>query len=147
MKKLQLAGVARAMFASRRAWVFGAAMAMAGVANAAPVEIQVWHTLTDANKAEFEKLMHALRPTNCNKIESLCGEEGVALLERVDRFFFSDMEQRVLARHLEELQSGHAIIAVETSPDRVSEAVRVASELGARRLIHFGSLVVTWLTK
>ena len=31
-------------------------MAMAGVANAAPVEIQVWHTLSDANKAEFEKL-------------------------------------------------------------------------------------------
>ena len=56
MKNLQLAGVARAMFASRRAWVFGAAMAMAGVANAAPVEIQVWHTLSDANKAEFEKL-------------------------------------------------------------------------------------------
>ena len=56
MKKLQLAGVARAMFASRRAWVFGAAMAAAGVAHAAPVEIQVWHTLTDANKAEFEKL-------------------------------------------------------------------------------------------
>ena len=54
MKKLQLAGVARAMFASRRAWVFGAAMA--GRAHAAPVEIQVWHTLTDANKAEFEKL-------------------------------------------------------------------------------------------
>jgi multiple sugar transport system substrate-binding protein len=56
MKNLQLAGVARAMFASRRAWVFGAAMALAGVANAAPVEIQVWHTLSDANKAEFEKL-------------------------------------------------------------------------------------------
>ncbi|QVQ29200.1 extracellular solute-binding protein [Achromobacter deleyi] len=56
MKKLQLAGVARAMFASRRAWVFGAAMAMAGAANAAAVEIQVWHTLSDANKAEFEKL-------------------------------------------------------------------------------------------
>ena len=36
MKKLQLAGVARAMFASRRAWVFGAAMAAAGVAHAAP---------------------------------------------------------------------------------------------------------------
>ncbi len=56
MKNLQLAGVARAMFASRRAWLFGAAMAMAGAANAAAVEIQVWHTLTDANKAEFEKL-------------------------------------------------------------------------------------------
>jgi len=56
MKNLQLAGVARAMFASRRAWVFGAAMALAGVANAAPVEIQVWHALSDANKAEFEKL-------------------------------------------------------------------------------------------
>ncbi len=56
MKNLQLAGIARAMFANRRAWVFGAAMAMAGAANAAAVEIQVWHTLTDANKAEFEKL-------------------------------------------------------------------------------------------
>ncbi|KOF54556.1 MULTISPECIES: extracellular solute-binding protein [unclassified Achromobacter] len=56
MKKLQLAGLARAMFATRRAWVFGAAMAMAGAAHAAPVEIQVWYTLPDANKAEFEKL-------------------------------------------------------------------------------------------
>ncbi|MGY6272362.1 extracellular solute-binding protein [Achromobacter denitrificans] len=56
MKNLQLAGIARAMFANRRAWVFGAAMAMAGAANAAAVEIQVWHTLTDANKTEFEKL-------------------------------------------------------------------------------------------
>ena len=56
MKKLQLAGIARAMFASRRTWVFGAAMAVAGAVHAAPVEIQVWHTLPDANKAEFEKL-------------------------------------------------------------------------------------------
>ena len=33
MKNLQLAGIARAMFANRSAWVFGAAMAVAGAAN------------------------------------------------------------------------------------------------------------------
>ncbi|AIT25390.1 extracellular solute-binding protein [Bordetella holmesii] len=56
MKKLQFTGVARAMTASRRAWVFGLAMAAAGVAHADVTQIQVWHTLVGANKAEFEKL-------------------------------------------------------------------------------------------
>ena len=56
MKTLQLAGLARALGASRRTWVFGAAMMAAGAAQGASVEIQVWHTLTGPNKAEFEKL-------------------------------------------------------------------------------------------
>lgn len=56
MKKLQLTGLARATLASRRAWVFGLAMAAMGVAHADAVQIQVWHTLSGANKAEFEKL-------------------------------------------------------------------------------------------
>jgi multiple sugar transport system substrate-binding protein len=57
MKKLQESGIARVMRSSGRAWVFGAAMLVAGAAHAAPVQIEVWHTLTDANKAEFEKLI------------------------------------------------------------------------------------------
>ena len=57
MKKLQLAGLVRALRASRRAWLFGAALAAVGPAHAAGVEIQVWHTLSGANKAEFEKLV------------------------------------------------------------------------------------------
>src|SRR3546814_16012038 len=56
MKTLQLAGLARALIASRRTWVFGAAMLAAGAAQGATVEIEVWHTLTGPNKAEFEKL-------------------------------------------------------------------------------------------
>lgn len=57
MKKLQLAGVMHALRAGRRAWLFGAALAALGPAHAAEVEIQVWHTLSGANKAEFEKLV------------------------------------------------------------------------------------------
>src|SRR3546814_9921927 len=56
MKTLQLAGLARALVASRRTWAFGAAMAVAGAAHGSGVEIQVWHTLSGPNKAEFEKL-------------------------------------------------------------------------------------------
>jgi len=57
MKTLQLAGLARALVASRRTWAFGAAMLVAGAAHAAGVEIEVWHTLSGPNKAEFEKLI------------------------------------------------------------------------------------------
>jgi len=56
MKTLQLAGLARALVASRRTWVFGAALAVAGAAHGADVQIEVWHTLSGPNKAEFEKL-------------------------------------------------------------------------------------------
>lgn len=56
MKTLKLAGVCRSLRAIPGAWLFGAAMAMMGAAQAAPVEIQVWHTLSDSNRAEFEKL-------------------------------------------------------------------------------------------
>ncbi|MGB7160350.1 MAG: hypothetical protein WBD40_19940 [Tepidisphaeraceae bacterium] len=69
------------------------------------------------------------------------------LLERVGGFFFSDMEERVLARHIDELKAGHIIVAIRTPHERVADAVRVASENGARRLVHFGPLAVTWHTK
>ncbi|WP_427185047.1 extracellular solute-binding protein [Bordetella bronchialis] len=57
MKNLHETGLARAIRATGRVWIFGVAMMAAGAAHAAPVQIQVWHTLTDANKAEFEKLV------------------------------------------------------------------------------------------
>jgi multiple sugar transport system substrate-binding protein len=57
MKNLHETGLSRAIRATGRIWIFGAALMAAGAAHAAPVEIQVWHTLTDANKAEFEKLV------------------------------------------------------------------------------------------
>jgi hypothetical protein len=64
----------------------------------------------------------------------------------VDRFFFSDMEDRVLARHIEELKAGHMIVAIEVPSERVEEATQIASENGARRLVYFGRMTVR-LTK
>jgi hypothetical protein len=98
-------------------------------------------------RANLETLAAGLKAAGFTKIEYLSGEDGIALLERVDRFFFSDMEDRVLARHIEELKAGHKIVAIEVPSDRVDEATRIASEHGARRLVYFGRMTVTWLTK
>jgi hypothetical protein len=98
-------------------------------------------------RANLEALAASFKAAGFTKLEYLFGEEGVALLERVDRFFFSDMEDRVLARHIEELKAGHKIVAIEVPSDRVEEATRIASEHGARRLVYFGRMTVTWLTK
>lgn len=95
----------------------------------------------------LEPLANGLKAAGFSKTESLVGEDGISLLERVDRFFFSDMEDRVLARHIEELKAGHTIVAIAVPADRVEEATRIASENGARRLVYFGRLAVTWLTK
>ncbi len=97
--------------------------------------------------AYCEKLAAALAAAGLLKVQVLVGEEGVQLLERVDQFFFSDMEERILRRHLEELQAGHAVIAIETPSERVDEVVSIASANGARRLVHFEFLTVNWLTR
>lgn len=98
-------------------------------------------------RADFDRLVPALREEGFHKIQALVGEEGVALLERIGTFFFSDMEERVINRHIQELKAGHLIVAIEAPHDRVEEAVRLASQNGARRLVHFGPLTVTWHTK
>ena len=98
-------------------------------------------------RANLEALASSLKAAGFAKTEFLVGEEGVALLERVGQFFFSDMEDRVVARHIEELKAGHKIVAIEVPSDRVDEATRIASEQGARRLVYFGRMTVTWLTK
>lgn len=99
------------------------------------------------NREICQQVAKSLSAAGIPKVEVLSGDEGVQLLERVEGFFFSDMEQRVLDRHLAELKAGHAVIAIEAPADRVDEVVKIASDAGARRLVHFGSLVVTWLTK
>lgn len=95
---------------------------------------------------DLPKIATALNRAGFDKIQSLEGEDGINLLERVSTFFFSDMEERVLHRHIEELRAGNTIIAIETDRDRSEEAARIATENGARRMVHFGQLAVTWLT-
>lgn len=98
------------------------------------------------SRAEFDGLAQALTSAGF-KAASLCGQEGIGLLERIDQFFFSDMEERVLQRHIEELKAGHIIVAIEAASERRDEAVQIATQNGARRLVHFGHLAVTWLTR
>ena len=95
----------------------------------------------------LDGLARAMENAGFTSIQVLSGEEGVSLLERSERFFFSDMEDRVIARHIEELKAGHLIIAIKAPSNRVDEAVTLATENGARRLVHFGWATVTWLTK
>ena len=97
--------------------------------------------------AEFDDVVQALRSAGFDKITAICGEEGVQLLERVSTFFFSDLEERVLNRHIEELKAGHIIIGIGAPSDRVNEAVGVATQHGARRLVHFGLMTITWHTR
>src|SRR5687768_8502042 len=98
-------------------------------------------------RPNVEALAASFKAAGFTKTEYLIGEEGVALLERVDGFFFSGMEDRVLARHIEELKAGHIIVAIEVPANRVDEATRIASEHRATRLVYFGPMTVTWLTK
>ena len=98
-------------------------------------------------RAVFDEAAQALRAGGFEKIEALSGQEGVNLLERIHTFFFSDMEDRMLTNHIEELKADHIIMLIETPTDRVDEAVSIASGRGAHCLVHFGLATVTWLTK
>jgi hypothetical protein len=97
-------------------------------------------------QARFDEVVAALKKAGFDRITALHGEDGVQLLERVNTFFFMELEERVLQRHIQELKEGHFIIAVETTSSQAQEAANVASEHGARGLVHFGFLAVTWLT-
>ena len=70
------------------------------------------------------------------------------LLERIHTFFFSDLEDRMLTNHIEELKADHIVMVIETPTDRVDEAVSIASRRsGFHCLVHFGLATVTWLAK
>jgi hypothetical protein len=96
-------------------------------------------------QAQLDAVAAALRKAGFGKARALHGEDGVHLLERVNTFFFDEHEERVLQRHIQELKAGHFILSVPTPPDRALEAAAVASEHGARLLVHFGALTTTWL--
>lgn len=97
-------------------------------------------------QAQFDGVVAALKRAGFDGITALHGEDGVQLLERVNNFFFTKLEERVLQRHIQELKEGRFIIAVETTSSQVKEVAKIAEEHGARRLIHFGALSINWLT-
>jgi hypothetical protein len=94
----------------------------------------------------FDVAAQALQSGGFEKIEALSGQEGVNLLERIHTFF-SDMEDRMLANHIEELKADHIVMLIRKPTDRGDEAVSIASQRGAHCLVHFGLAAVTWLAK
>ena len=96
---------------------------------------------------QLDEVAAALQKAGFAKVTAIKGNDGVNLLERIEGFFFSDAEERVLARHINELKAGHFVFAVAASSDRVNEMAEIASRHGARFLVHFGFATVTWLTK
>src|SRR5262245_36748917 len=102
---------------------------------------------TADTRAVFDDAAQALQARGFEKIEALSGQEGVNLLERIHTFFFSDMEDRMLANHIKDLKADHIIMLIETPTDRVDQVVSIASQRGAHCLVHFGFATVTWLTK
>jgi phosphoribosylaminoimidazole-succinocarboxamide synthase len=97
-------------------------------------------------REQFDEVVAALKRAGFDGITALHGEDGVQLLERVNNFFFTKLEEKVLQRHIQELKEGRFIIAVETTSSQVKEVANIAAEHGARRLIHFGFLSINWLT-
>src|SRR5690349_15797702 len=73
-------------------------------------------------RQQFDDVVAALKGAGFEQIAALHGDDGIQLLERVNSFFFSDLEERVLERHIRELQEGKFIVAVQTPSDRVDEA-------------------------
>jgi hypothetical protein len=102
---------------------------------------------TADTRAVFDETAQALKAAGFEEIEALSGQEGIDLLERIHTFFFSDMEDRMLANHIEELKADHIIMLIATPADRVDEAVSIATQHGAHCLVHFGLATVTWLKK
>jgi len=96
-------------------------------------------------QAQFDEVVAALERAGFDTIQALHGADGLQLLERVNSFFFNQYEERVLQRHIQELEQGHFVFSVETPSDRAKEAATIASEHGARVLVHFGYLTLSWL--
>jgi hypothetical protein len=93
----------------------------------------------------FEQLAGGLAAAGFSSSRALAGQDGISLLERAEQFFFSDLEDRVLAKFIQELTAGRVIFSVEVPSQQLDEARRIASEHGAQRMVYFGQITVTLL--
>jgi len=110
MKTLQLAGLVRTLGTGRHILGFSLAMAVAGAAHGAGVKIEVWHTLSGSNKAEFEKLAKKYNKEQDGVVVSLRGFDDAKALQAAA----SDAVKKKTAPHLLQLEDNR-------SPEVVSE--------------------------
>jgi hypothetical protein len=102
-------------------------------------------------KEQFDDVTNALKTAGYNPptISALKGEDGIDLLERLQKTFsFGDGEDALMEFAVKELQAGHYAIGVEAK-DR-DDALQVASltePLGAHSFSYFGTWVNERLTR
>ncbi|HUE73370.1 MAG TPA: hypothetical protein VMP01_21005 [Pirellulaceae bacterium] len=99
-------------------------------------------------KAEFEAFAEAVQAAGypASKINSLYGEDGIHLLERLKdhSFFFGDSEDSIIQLSISELKQGHYAAAVDVSDHE--QAVQIASLAkphGGHSFSYFG----TWVSE
>jgi hypothetical protein len=97
-------------------------------------------------QAQCDAVVQALNAAGFSeaKITILFGEEGLHLVKRLERFFFSDAELGLVKFSEQQLRLGHYGLGVEV--DSRDEAVRVAdicTALGAHSWDYFG----TWFNE
>jgi hypothetical protein len=98
-------------------------------------------------REQLDEVVAALKGAGFDQISAIHGEDGVSLLERLDGFFFSDADEPVLQCHIKELKAGHYSFAAKTLGGNADELADIASNHGARFLVHFGFAATTWLKK
>lgn len=94
---------------------------------------------------QFKAVVGALEEAGFSEIVEYHGDEGLNLLERVHGFAFGESEEKTMQRNIRELREGHTILSIVTDSNRAAEAAEIAAAHGARFLVHFGFVAVTWL--
>ncbi len=102
-------------------------------------------------KEQFNAVTQALKAAGYADpdIIALHGEDGIAMLERVQNTFnFGDGEDVIMEFSIKELQAGHYALCIEAN-DRVSalRAVSFAEPLGAHSFSYFGIWMNERLTR
>jgi hypothetical protein len=95
-------------------------------------------------KVEFEAFTDALSAAGypAKTITTLCGEDGIQLLERLqaNSFFFGDSEDSIIQLSIRELKQGHYAVAVEvTDRQQAVEIASLAAPHGGHRFTYFGT--------
>ena len=103
------------------------------------------------SKAASEAFADAVRAAGfpASTITSLCGEDGIHLLQRLKKnsFFFGDAEDAEIRLGISELRQGHYAVEVHVADhNQAVQIARLAKQHGGHGFCYFGTWVTEQLT-